>query len=191
MAYAAGSRLGRRRARGQRGRLRQGPRRPARRSRPPLPDGSTRRRVGPGELDLGYRSSGLGRTGEVVESVTLALEAGDSGAIWAEVEAVLARRRDRLPGPELPSAGSFFKNLPPEEPGGHRVPAGKLLDDCGCRGLRVGDAQVYEKHANIIVNRGRATAAEVLRLVGAMRRRVLERFGVALEPEVKVLVRGG
>lgn len=153
-------------------------------------DGGTRRRVGPEELGLGYRESAIARSGEVVESVTLSLEPGDLGAIWNEVDAVMARRRERLPGPDLPSAGSFFKNLPPEAPGGHRLPAGQLLDECGCKGLQVGGAQVYEKHANIIVNRGRATAAEVLRLVAEMKRRVRERFGVTLEPEVKVLVRG-
>jgi len=146
-----------------------------------------RRQVTRDELRLGYRTSALAETGEVVESVTLELEPGEPQAIWAEVEGNLRRRRERLPGPELPSAGSFFKNLPPPAPGESRVPAGKLLDECGCKGLRVGDAMVYERHANVIVNVGRATAAQVLQLAREMRRRVRERFGVALEPEVRIL----
>jgi len=154
-------------------------------------DGRGGRKVGRKALDLDYRTSALKRSGDIVESVTFELQEGDSDAIWREVDAVLARRKERLPGPDLPSAGSFFKNLPPPGPGEHRVPAGKLLDECDCKGLRVGGAQVYDKHANIIVNRGRATAAEVIRLASEMRRRVEERFGTVLEPEVKTLVKRG
>ena len=72
-------------------------------------------------------------------------------------------------------------------PGTRRVAAGQLLDECGCRGLRVGDAVVFEKHANIIVNAGRATAREVLELAEEMKRRVREKFGVELEEEVMFL----
>ena len=142
-------------------------------------------------LGLDYRTSEPKGSGDVIESVTLELEEGSCDAIWGEVETVLARRKERLPGTDLPSAGSFFKNLPPPAPGEHRVPAGRLLDECSCKGLRVGDAQVFEKHANIIVNRGRATAADVIRLAAEMQRRVKERFGTVLEPEVKTLVRAG
>ena len=152
-------------------------------------DGATRRRAGPGELGLGYRSSVLGRTGEVVESLTLELEPGDPASIWQEMESNLDRRWERLPRPPLGSAGSFFKNLPPAAPGEPRQAAGRLLDECGCKGLRVGDAMVFDGHANIIVNAGHARAVDVLRLAAEMRRRVLERFGVALAPEVKVLAR--
>jgi UDP-N-acetylmuramate dehydrogenase len=72
-------------------------------------------------------------------------------------------------------------------PGTRRVAAGQLLDECGCRGLRVGDALVYAKHANIIVNAGRATAAEVLSLAEIMKARVREKFQVELEEEVMFL----
>lgn len=152
-------------------------------------DGAKRRRATAAELDLAYRSSGLRKTGELVESVTLGLEQGDQTSEWTEIEEILAHRASRLPPPELPSAGSFFRNLPPPEPGAQRVPAGKLLDECGCRGLRVGDAAVYEGHANIVVNLGRATAREVLRLAEEMQRRVRERFGVQLRPEVRIVTR--
>jgi len=69
----------------------------------------------------------------------------------------------------------------------YRVATGQVLDECHCRGLRVGDAMVYEKHANIIVNDGRASAAEVLELANEMKRRAREKFGVELEEEVMFL----
>jgi UDP-N-acetylmuramate dehydrogenase len=151
------------------------------------PDGASRRRVSAQELTLGYRSSLLGDTGELVESITVELERGEPAPIWAEIEQVLDHRHRRVPPLTLPSAGSFFKNLPPAAPGQSRRAAGELLDQCGCKGLRVGDAQVYERHANIIVNRGHATTGEVLRLAEEMRRRVRERFDVQLVPEVTVV----
>jgi len=94
-----------------------------------------------------------------------------------------------------PTAGSYFKNLPPDwrmpgaklSPGTHRVAAGQLLDECGVRGMRVGDAMVFPKHANIIVNVGHAAAAEVLELAATMKRLVRERFKVELEEEVMFL----
>lgn len=153
------------------------------------PDGRSRRVVGPEELALGYRRSALSRTGELVESVTLRLAEGDRRQIWAEIESVLEHRERRLPPRGVACAGSFFKNLPPPRPGEHRLAAGKLLDECGCRGLRVGDAAVYEEHANIVVNKGRATARQVLRLAEEMQRRVRERFDVQLHPEVKIILR--
>ena len=72
-------------------------------------------------------------------------------------------------------------------PGTHRVAAGQLLDECDCRGLRVGDAMVFAKHANIIVNAGRASAREVLELASLMKGRVRAKFGVELEEEVMFL----
>lgn len=149
-------------------------------------DGRSRRRVTAEELVLGYRSSKLRTTGELVESITVELEEGDKASIWAEVERVLDHRSHRVPPLTLPSAGSFFKNLPPPAKGEHRLAAGKLLDECGCKGLRVGDAQVYHRHANIIINRGHATTREVLRLAEEMQRRVRDRFDVQLVPEVKI-----
>jgi UDP-N-acetylmuramate dehydrogenase len=94
-----------------------------------------------------------------------------------------------------PTAGSYFKNLPPDwrmpgakfSPGTRRVAAGQLLEECGCHGLRVGDAVVFVRHANIIVNAGHATAADVLALAEKMKSRVRERFGVTLEEEVMFL----
>lgn len=150
------------------------------------PDGRGRRQVTADDLKLDYRSSDLSSTGEIVESLVLELEEGDRSDIWAEVEDHLEHRSHRIPPTNLPSAGSFFRNLPPESPGEQRVAAGKLLDECGCKGLRVGDAQVYENHANIIVNLGHATSKQVLTLAMEMQRRVRDTFDQQLIPEVKI-----
>ena len=150
------------------------------------PDGKGRRRAKPSQLRLDYRTSALKASGELVESLTLVLEEARPADIWAEVDDHLEHRAGRLPPPGLPCAGSFFRNLPPPKPGEHRVPAGKLLDECGCKGLRVGDAAVYEHHANIIINLGHATAKQVLTLAEEMQRRVRERFDLQLVPEVKI-----
>ena len=124
------------------------------------------------------------------------LEDGDPGAIGAEIEEKLEIRRVKHPQWRIePTAGSYFKNLPPGfqvpgvplSPGTQRVPAGVLLDACGCRGLRVGDAMVFAKHANILVNTGRAIATDVLTLAEVMKARVRTKFGVELEEEVMFL----
>ena len=146
--------------------------------------------------EFGYRDSRLKREPRVLLSCLLQLERGDPAAIQAVIEEKLEVRRQKHPQWRVePTAGSYFKNLPPDwqmpgakhSPGTRRVPAGQLLDEVGCRGLRVGDAMVFAKHANIIVNVGRATAAEVLELAEIMKARVRERFDVTLEEEVMFL----
>ena len=143
-----------------------------------------------------YRDSRLKREPRVLLSCLIQLEKGDRKAIQAEIDEKLEVRRQKHPHWRVePTAGSYFKNLPPDwqlpggrlSPGTRRVAAGQLLDECGCRGLRVGDALVFRKHANIIVNDGRATAREVLELAAIMKERVRERFGVTLEEEVMFL----
>jgi UDP-N-acetylmuramate dehydrogenase len=131
-------------------------------------------------------------------SCLLQLKRGDRAAIQAEIDEKLEIRRVKHPQWRIePTAGSYFKNLPPDwqmpgakhSPGTRRIAAGQLLDECDCRGLRVGDAMVFPKHANIIVNAGHATARDVLELAAEMKRRVRERFGVELEEEVMFLGR--
>ena len=143
-----------------------------------------------------YRDSRLKRDPRVLLSCLLQLKRGDPAAIQAVIEEKLEIRRQKHPQWRVePTAGSYFKNLPPDwqmpgarhSPGTRRVPAGQLLDEVGCRGLRVGDAMVFAKHANIIINAGRATAQEVLELAEIMKARVRERFGVTLEEEVMYL----
>lgn len=152
------------------------------------PDGHGRRAVGPQRLAFEYRSTALQTSGEVVASIELQLEPGDPEVLRQEIEDHLDVRRTRHPV-DLPSAGSYFKNLPPDHPGGRRVAAGLLLDRCGCKGLRVGDAAVFDRHANIIVNLGSATAADVLALADEMKRRVREQFEVELTEEVRYVGR--
>lgn len=131
------------------------------------------------ELELGYRCSKLQRTGDVVTEVRLMLKIGDPEKIRAEMAELTARRNEKQPV-NLPSAGSFFKR-----PEGYF--AGKLIQDAGLKGLCVGDAQVSELHSGFIVNRGKATATEILQLMEIVQASVLEQFGVLLEPEVRIV----
>jgi UDP-N-acetylmuramate dehydrogenase len=135
------------------------------------------RRLERWEVKGGYRWSVLGK-GRVVTSVELALRAEDPETLKARVQQVRARRQGVLP-PE-PSAGSVFRNPPGDY-------AGRLLELAGCKGLRRGGAEVSQRHANVIVNIGGATAADVRSLVAQMAARARERFGVSLELELKVL----
>ena len=154
------------------------------------------RTVEPAELGFTYRGSALKRTGEVAVEATFRLDRGDSTELLARREGILATRRSKHPAPEAGTAGSFFKNIErPEErekviqalglnDDGRRIAAGLVLDKVGARGMREGDAAVFEKHANIIVNVGHASAGDVLALSGRMRGKVLEMFGIGLEREV-------
>jgi UDP-N-acetylmuramate dehydrogenase len=147
-------------------------------------------------FQFAYRDSRLKRDPHVLLSCLLHFRPGNRAEIQKVIDEKLEIRRVKHPQWRVePTAGSYFKNLPPDwrmpgaklSPGTHRVAAGQLLDEVGCRGLRVGDAMVYEKHANIIVNAGRASAREVLELAEIMKARVRERFGVELEEEVMFL----
>ena len=133
------------------------------------------------EIEGGYRWSVLG-VGRVVTSAELALSTADPAALAERSRAARERRRAALP--VEPSAGSVFRN----PPGDH---AGRLLELAGCKGLRCGRAEVSGRHANVIVNPGEATAAQVRTLVATMAARVRERFGIELRLELKVLDREG
>jgi UDP-N-acetylmuramate dehydrogenase len=143
--------------------------------------GIDRRR--PEALGFAYRSSNLG-SGEVVARASFQLRPDDPGAIRARLEEMRGRRREAQPS-GIKTFGSTFKNPEDERAGGRS--AGQLLEAAGCRGLHRGGARFSEKHANFVENEGEATTADVLELMAEGRRRVHERFGVALEPEVQVL----
>lgn len=130
------------------------------------------------EANWGYRTSRMMREGWVVLGATLQLRADSPAAIAARMEELRERRESKQPL-EMPSAGSTFKR-----PEGHF--AGALIQEAGCQGLRVGGAQVSEKHAGFVVNTGDATAADVLALIAEVQRRVHETTGVQLEPEVRL-----
>ena len=137
----------------------------------------------PSQLGFAYRSSNLGR-GEVVSPRLLRADGpAIQTAIRATLAAMRARRREAQPS-GIKTFGSTFKN--PDDSGRGRS-AGQLLEAAGCGGLRHGGARFSAKHANFVENCGEATTADVLELMAEGRRRVHERFGVELEPEVQVL----
>lgn len=131
------------------------------------------------ELDFSYRHSVFSNAPGVVLDAEFLLTSGDPAAIKAEMEELIRRRREKQPL-EYPSAGSTFKR-----PAGHF--AGGLIEQCGLKGVRVGGAQVSEKHAGFLINAGGATCADVLALIELVRDTVRERTGVELEPEVKII----
>ena len=141
------------------------------------------RRRGPEDLGFSYRRSNL-KEGEVVARASFHLSPADPDEVRATLASMRERRREAQPS-GIKTFGSTFKN--PEDPRAEGRSAGQLLEAAGCGGLRVGGARFSEVHANFVENEGEATTADVLALMAAGRRRVHERFGVELEPEVQVL----
>jgi len=142
-----------------------------------------RARRAPEELGFGYRRSSL-RPGEVVAGVSFALTPLAPDAVRATLADMRRRRREAQPS-GIKTFGSTFKN--PDDPRAHGRSAGQLLDAAGARGLRLGAAGFSDEHANFVVNHGAATTAEVIAVMAEGRRRVRERLGVELEPEVQSL----
>ena len=137
------------------------------------------RMVSRDELSLGYRSSAVMQNGWVVLEATFEFAPGSPDEIKATMADLAARRREKQPL-EYPSAGSVFKR-----PEGHF--AGKLIEDAGLKGLRVGGAEVSPKHAGFIVNVGGATARDVLELIERIREKVYAMSGVTLECEIRTI----
>ena len=137
------------------------------------------RRAAPAnEIPHGYRWSRLIETREIVSEAVLRLKPAPRGEIESRTKAVADKRRGALPSE--PNAGSVFKN-----PEGDY--AGRLVEACGLKGERAGGAMISPRHANVIVNTGAATAADVLALMRRMRDEVSARFRVTLSPEVEML----
>jgi len=144
----------------------------------------TERRA-PEDLSFGYRRSGLA-AGEIVARVSFLL----TPARTATVKATLAQMRERRHAAQpqgIKTFGSTFKNPDPDDARAGGRSAGLLLAEAGCNGLSIGGARFAEKHANFIENTGSATTADVIAVMAEGRRRVNERFGVELEPEVQTL----
>ncbi len=146
--------------------------------------------VGPEAFGFRYRETDLRETGHVVLEVRLRLQRGDVHAAAATRAEKIADRRHKHPV-ELPSAGSWFRNLPAPTAGARRQAAGQLLEQAGAKALREGDAHVFAKHANMIVNMGNAGSDDILRLAARMKQAVQEKFGVALTEEVRYLTNTG
>lgn len=132
--------------------------------------------LGKDELELGYRTSCIMKYGYIVVSATLKLSKGNTDEIKENIKELSQKRRMKQPL-EYPSAGSTFKR-----PEGYF--AAKLIEDAGLKGLSAGDAQVSEKHAGFVVNKGRATAKDVCELTDKIKEEVLKKSGVKLELEV-------
>ena len=137
-----------------------------------------RRTVPASEIPHGYRWTALSGTDDVVSGVALRLFPKPAEQIAARIEEVTAKRKGALP--KQPNAGSIFKNPP-------GLFAGKLLEECGVKGRRIGGAEISPVHANVIVNLGGATAADVKRLMEEMKRAVKNRFGIELQPEIRIV----
>lgn len=131
------------------------------------------------ELEMGYRTSVIAKKGYTVLSAVLQLEQDDPEQILGRMEELKEKRVSKQPL-DMPSAGSTFKR-----PEGYF--AGKLIMDAGLRGFTCGGAQVSEKHCGFVVNKGDATAADVRRLIREVQRVVQEKYGVTLEPEIKMV----
>jgi len=137
----------------------------------------------PDQLGFGYRSSNLA-AGEIVARVSLQLAESDVDTVKATLAEMRARRHEAQPQ-GIRTFGSTFVN--PDDPRAEGRTAGQILSEAGCNGLTVGGARFAEKHANFIENTGSASTAEVIAVMAEGRRRVLERFGIELEPEVQTL----
>ena len=131
------------------------------------------------DLELGYRTSVIAKKGYVVLEAEYQLQKGDKEAISARMDELKVQRVTKQPL-EYPSAGSTFKRS-------EGYFAGKLIQDAGLRGFQVGGAQVSEKHCGFVINKDQATAADIQELMRQVSDKVMQEFGVKLEPEVKTL----
>lgn len=137
-----------------------------------------RRTVDAGYVNFGYDDTIFHHRADIVLAVTFALTPGDPDVMFRVMQENLSWRGARHPWLEInPSAGSIFKKI-------EGVGAGRLIDQCGMKGFRVGDAQISYIHANIMVNLGHATAREVRELIATAQKRVAEKFGHELVPEI-------
>jgi len=132
------------------------------------------------ECEFEYRNSKFKKPSnpEIITEVELELQPRDKEIIKTQISNNLAQRKDRIP--PYPSIGCIFKNPKP-------LAAGSLIDQCGLKRTRIGDAQISDLHANIIVNIGNAKAQDVLELIKLCKKKVKEKFGVDLEEEIVVI----
>lgn len=136
-------------------------------------------RISAANLDFGYRHSVFSDENRLILGARLQLKPGNPDEIQAKMLELMERRRAKQPL-EFPSAGSTFKRPP-----GHF--AGTLIEKCGLKGMRIGGAQVSEKHAGFVVNTGGATCDDILRLMRKVRESVFQETGVLLESEIRML----
>ncbi|OGW39568.1 MAG: UDP-N-acetylenolpyruvoylglucosamine reductase [Nitrospirae bacterium RBG_13_39_12] len=131
-------------------------------------------------IDFGYRKSGI-LPGEILISAEITLKKDRKDNVLARIEGFLSKKREKQPVWE-PSAGCVFKNPP-------GLSAGKLIDEAGCKGMRIDGVEVSSIHANFFVNKGKATAFDFIRLMEEVAHKVREKFGILLEPEIRIVGR--
>ena len=142
-------------------------------------DGSELRTFTNEEMQFSYRHSCLQENGFIALSATLALRKGNREEILEQMRELALKRNTKQPA-QYPSAGSTFKR-----PEGYF--AGKLIEDAGLKGVSVGGAEVSTLHAGFVINKGGATATDILELIRLIQNTVYDKFGVALEPEVRII----
>lgn len=133
------------------------------------------------DLGFGYRTSNISAD-TIILSAVIRLKKDAKEDIEKRMDGFLKEKRERHPMSE-PSAGCVFKNPKGEH-------AGKLIQDAGCKGMRIGGAEVSTLHANYFINKGDATASDFMKLMDEVNRKVKEKFGIILEPEIKIVGRG-
>ena len=143
------------------------------------PDGKEDRIFTNEEMEMSYRHSILEENHYIAVEAVLELTKGDKTAILAEMKELATKRNTKQPV-TYPSAGSTFKR-----PEGHF--AGKLVEDAGLKGVSVGGAEVSTLHSGFIINKGGATATDILELIALVQNRVYDEFGVELKPEVRII----
>ena len=121
------------------------------------------------DFHFGYRSSRLQKSGEILVSIILTLEAGKKEEIFSKINEIIEIRKSKHPSKDIPCAGSYFKNIIRNDDISKRESSGYYLEKAGAKKYKVGGAEVFEKHANFIINTGSAKSSDVLRLANMMK----------------------
>jgi len=148
-----------------------------------FPDGSVQT-VPNSFFQFDYRTSRLKHEPYIVLSARFQLKTGNREEIKAKMDEIVEQRHSKHPPYEIGCAGSFFKNLPPLPGEERRRAAGSVLEQAGAKQMSYGGAKVFEKHANFIINEGKATASDVKHLADMLKQKVLKDFGIELSEEV-------
>ena len=141
-------------------------------------DGKSLKELSNDNMNFSYRHSVCQDENYIVLQASFLLKESNPQDIKQKISEYLEFRKQHQPSLVLPNCGSVFKNPKNNS-------AGKLLDECGVKGLQVGGARVWDGHANFIVNTGDATSIDVLNLMCEMKRKVFDKFNIELEPEIK------
>ncbi len=139
--------------------------------------------VSTADLKFGYRDSAIKHSGDIVLQATFELKAGDADALKKQLAGTLAKRKETQPL-HAGSAGCMFKNV---EVDGALKSAGKIIDEAGLKGTRIGDASISEEHGNFIINHGKATAADVKAIIDLVKRAVKQKFDIEMHEEVQLI----